>query len=242
MKWHITEAAPIAEGINTVKIVQKEMGSEAAGVVLKWPYHPSVTKPVMVEQAVWEPALDGEGNPVLDEFGEPTCTQIGTELVKVQQSVHYPYIIEDAGQLRAATDAEVTAIDAAMEIKATNDAAVKLLADKDAYAAEMARIAPILAAHPDPADIVEGGQFYRLPDPDDATILTLWYVRASDYIAQQLSSHDAAGLPINRSVNLRTRESVEFSFEEIVAGLQGQSKAKVKKVGNVGQAKRKAQA
>lgn len=104
MKWYITEPAPVAEGINTVRIVQKEMGSEAAGVALKWPYRPIVTRPVTVDQPVYAEELDADGNPI----------QTGTEMVESQQPVDYPYIIEDGEVLRDATDEERTAIDTAL--------------------------------------------------------------------------------------------------------------------------------
>jgi len=97
-----------------------------------------------------------------------------------------------------------------------------------AYAARMEELAPVLAAHPDPADVMPGGQFYRLPDPEESKILTLWYVRDNDLVAQQLSSHDAAGRPVNRSVNLRTRICTTFVLAEIVEGLESKAKAKAK--------------
>lgn len=240
MKWYITEPTPIAENINTVKIVQKEMGSEAAVVVLKWPYRPVVTKAVMVEQPIMDSVLDGEGNPVLDEFGEPTYQQNGTQMVETQQAVSYPYIVDDAGALRAATDEEAAAIDAVLEQRAADAALAAEAQAKLDYAAALSIVNPILEGHPAAEDVPEGGQQYRIPDAEDPSILTWWCVRDSDLVAQQISAHDAAGRSIHRSVNLVTREQTTFVMDEIVAGLKNaaaQAKAKVSK--NVGAAKPK---
>ena len=132
-----------------------------------------------------------------------------------------------AAEMQARAEAEAAAA-ALAEAEAENAAKVV------AYAQKMAELAPVLDGHPDPLDVVPGGMFYRLPDPEDAAILTLWYVRDSDHIAQQLSSHDAAGRPIYRSVNLATRDMTTYDFDEIVEGMKDKaSKDKAKKVKRV---------
>jgi len=129
----------------------------------------------------------------------------------------------EAEAAQAAAEAEAEAAQAAVVAEAARIAA---------YVQRMADLAPVLDGHPDPLDVMPGGMFYRLPDTEAPDILTLWYVRDSDHIAQQLSSHDAEGIPINRSVNLKTRVLTEYSLDEIVAGLKD-NKAKAKKVSNV---------
>ena len=118
MKWYITEAAPIVDGINTVKIIQKEMGSEAAAIVLKWPYMPTVTRITgQVEVPVYADELDVDGNPVLDEFGFPTQIQTGTAMQDVTERVEWPYLIADGDTLRDATAEERELLDAAAAAK-----------------------------------------------------------------------------------------------------------------------------
>ena len=139
--------------------------------------------------------------------------------------------------IQAGTVIDAQTVAAQAQAQAAQDAANAEAARVSEYAAQMSALAPVLDGHPAPADVIPGGMFYRIPDPEDETILTLWYVRDSDHIAQQLSSHDAAGMPINRSVDLKTRVSTTFKLAEIVNGLPNQAKSRAMVSLTVGQAK-----
>ncbi len=127
MKWYITQPDPVTPEVNSVRIVRKELGSEAADLVLKWPYMPAVTR-VAGQREVpnYVPQLDAEGNPVLDEIGTPVYVEDGTREEDIIESVQWPYLIADGVTLRAATTEEMAAIDAAVKAKADQaDAARK---------------------------------------------------------------------------------------------------------------------
>lgn len=137
MKWYITNIDRVADGIDSVRIEGVEMGSEAAGIAVKWPYRPVVTRSVMVEEPIMLHVYDELGNPVLNEFGEQTYRQEGTRWIETQQAVSYPYIVLDGEELRSATDDERAAIDAVLAAKAAAEAAASLESKRAAIIAQL---------------------------------------------------------------------------------------------------------
>lgn len=71
---------------------------------------------------------------------------------------------------------------------------------------------PTVTNHPASSEVPVDGLLYRLLE---GTNITLWYVRQGDLLATQLSSHNAAGDHILRTVNLVTGEDIEFNMSKM---------------------------
>ena len=133
MKWYITQSDRIIPEVNSVRVIRREMGSEAASTEPKWETPPVVTRiagPQEIPRYV--PVLDGEGNLVLDENGMPTSIQDGVTLVDITEAVEWPYLVLDGTLLRDATAEERVLLDAELAGRA-EAAAVAFAAASAAY-------------------------------------------------------------------------------------------------------------
>ena len=74
--------------------------------------------------------------------------------------------------------------------------------------------APILPAHPTPAEVPSSGSFYRVTNVVNPAVLELWYVRDTDHIATQLSAHDPRGRSIIKTRRIDTGVETTIPIEE----------------------------
>lgn len=96
------------------------------------------------------------------------------------------------------------------------------------YAETWDTIAPLLDDHPATEDVPASGMFYRVPDPEDATIHRLFWWRQGDAVATQLSAHDHLKRPIIRTYDPATRKETTIVINELVDNLPPQARALAK--------------